>query len=297
MRASYLVFSGLFLTFLSQLSISQETPAKISPKEIIQKMDQQQRDAIRTSYSQIQLSTCPYQIQNKRPVCKNQPRTKKLESVGKNTGKDFKDSQSLSVVLEPASEKGIGMLTYSYDDNQKDTESWLYLSALGKVKRMVSGNSDDQEPVAFFGSEFSTEDMENGKVDEYNYKLLTQGAYQGQQVWVIESTPNAQRLRKTRYSKTRIWVDKKRWVALKVYTYDKRGALYKKMLFSQFKPVNQTWVAQSIRVFNVQKQRMSSLKQHNLNPGVSVPEGLLTQRSLTDFAFREQRLKRLRSSN
>ena len=29
------------------------------------------------------------------------------------------------------------MLTYQYDDPGRDTESWLYLSALGKVKRMA----------------------------------------------------------------------------------------------------------------------------------------------------------------
>lgn len=286
---------AIISTLITYLLFSPTIFAELSAYEIIVKVDNQQRVAVSSSYSQIKLSTCAYQLVNKRPVCKGSIRLKKLESASQNTGNNLKDSQSLSVVLEPASEKGVGMLTYSYEDSEKDTESWLYLSALGKVKRLISGNSDEQEPVAFFGSELSTEDMETGKVDEYDYKILTQGTYQGKQVWVIETSPKAQRLRKTSYGKTIVWIDKQRWVALKIYAYDKRGHLLKKMLFSQFKAVKQTWVAQVIRVFNVQKQRMSILKQQHFNAGVPIPKDLLTQRSLTDFAFREQGFNSLRT--
>lgn len=285
----------LCTTILSGLLLSPLTLAESNAIEIMRKVDDLQRAAVRTSYSQIILSTCRYQIQKQRPSCRSTARVKKLENASENTGAQFKDSQSLSVVLEPASEKGVGMLTFSYDKSDKNTESWLYLSALGKVKRMVSGNSEEQEPVAFFGSELTTEDMETGKIDEYRYQILTQGAYQGRQVWVIERTPTAKRLRQTRYSKTRIWIDKERLTALKAYTYDKQGKLWKKMLFSQFKAVKSAWIAQKIRVFNVQKKRMSILEQQQLNVGIAIPKGLLTQRSLTDFAFREQGFKALRA--
>ena len=83
------------------------------------------------------------------------------------------------------------MLSYSYDDSDRDNETWLYLSALGKVKRISVRNSDDEETesASIFGTEMTTEDQETGKLDDYTYELLGQGEFRGREVAVIESIP------------------------------------------------------------------------------------------------------------
>ena len=175
--------------------------------EIMQRVDRLQREVADQTLSLSRLSSCDFAVKNKQVACTEEPRVKVIESLSRQLGEAKKDSQSISIILEPARERGIGMLTYSYDDSSKDTESWLYLSALGKVKRMASGSGEDQEPVSLFGSEFSTEDMENGKTDEYEYSIVQEGEYQNTQVWVIEAKPKPVRLRKTHYSKLILWIE------------------------------------------------------------------------------------------
>ena len=218
-----------------------------------------------------------------------------MESVSRQQGDNKKDSQTISIILAPASERGIGMLTYSYDDAEKDTESWLYLSALGKVKRMASGSGEDQEPVSLFGSEFTTEDMESGKTEEYEYKILQEGAYSAKQVWVIEAKPKPIRLKKTNYSRVLIWVDKERLLALKVQAYDKRGNLHKRTIFKRFEKIQDVWLARDLTIYNLKIKRLSNMKTEKIALNISIDDDFLTKRSLTDFAYRERELNILRS--
>ena len=55
--------------------------------------------------------------------------------MGKNYGEDGKDTKNVTIVQEPAAERGVGMLSFSYDDTQRDNETWLDLSAPGKAYR------------------------------------------------------------------------------------------------------------------------------------------------------------------
>jgi outer membrane lipoprotein-sorting protein len=290
MKSFTLLFSVLFL--LSPFAFAQDNPA-----EIMEKVDRQQRDANDSTFSKSRLSTCKFSIKEKKPICIEQPRKKVIETVQKQYGAEKKDGKSISIVLEPASEKGIGMLTYSYDDEDKDTESWLYLSALGKVKRMVSGGKEEQEPVAFFGSEFTTEDMENGKTDEYSYKIVKEGKYGKSQVWVIEAIPSEKRLKKTRYSKSLTWIDKEKLVVLKTQTYDKRGAVWKKIYSKNFVQTRGIWKALETTVMNVKDNRMSTIFTDEIAVDAPIKEEFLTQRPLTDFAFRESNLGKLRKGS
>ncbi len=261
---------------------------------IIEKMDRQQREIADGTMMRSQLSTCKFGQKNKQITCVETPRVKVLESVSKQYGEEKKDSKGVSILLEPASERGIGMLTYSYDDPDKDTESWLYLSALGKVKRMASGTGEDREPVSVFGSEFTTEDMESGTVDEYTYNILQEGPFGGREVWVIEAIPKPIREPKTEYSKVLYWVDKERYTLLKAQAFDKRGKPFKQMIFKDIEQINGHWIARDVTLINLQSQRLSNMKTEAITMNVKVEDEFLTQRTLTDFAYREKTLEELR---
>jgi hypothetical protein len=287
-----------YQTALTSLVISLSTitfAADLSPQEVMDKVDQQAREVSDATLSKSQLSSCDFAIKNKKVLCTETPRLKTIESLSKQRGDAKKDAQSISIVLEPASESGIGMLTYSYDDSSKDTESWLYLSALGKVKRMASGTGEDQEPVSLFGSEFTTEDMENGKTDEYDYKLLQSGQYQGREVWVIEAKPKPVRYAKTNYGKLLYWIDQERYLPLKVQTYDKRGTLHKRIMASDHELINGHWLSRDLTIYNLKRQRLSNMKTDKIAVNVSFDPDFLTQRTLTDFAYRERVLQSLRN--
>jgi outer membrane lipoprotein-sorting protein len=265
-------------------------------RTIMARVDAAARAQNDSSFTVMQLSTCKYGISGGKVKCTQRPTVKKLESASFNTGPGGKDSRSIAIVLEPAAERGIGMLSYVYDSAAKDNETWLYLSALGKVKRIVASNSSaDSEPVSLFGSEFTTEDQETGKLDDYTYTLLDTVTYAGRKAYVIEQVPNAARAKKTRYAKTITWIDAERYVALKAEMYDKRGNEIRRLIAAKIQKVNGVWMSRSLTIMNLVSGRLSNMAMAEIHFGVQIDPELMTQRALTDTAFRERQLEALRA--
>jgi hypothetical protein len=268
----------------------------ITAIDIMERMEDNQRATSNSALSKMQLSTCRFGVKESRITCAERPRVKSLESVGKGYGEGLRDTRSVTITLEPAAERGIGMLSFAYDDASRDNESWLYLSALGRVKRLASGSDDDEtEPGSLFGSEFTTEDMDTGKLEEYTINILEDKVESGRDVWVIEMIPNEERARKSRYSRTVNYIDKERFVALRVEMYDQYDKEVKRLLGSRVELMNGIWVARSLTMMNLVSNRLSNMAFLEMHTGIDVPDEFLTQRTLTDAAFRETELEKLRS--
>jgi hypothetical protein len=287
--------TSILILALTGFASIQLTAQSLNGREIMQKVDDNQRLVSDSAFNRMQLSTCRFGIKDNRITCAEKPRVKSLESVGKNYGEAREDSKSISIVLEPASERGIGMLVYSYDDTERDNETWLYLSALGRVKRIASSNSDaDSEPASVFGSEFTTEDTETGKLEEYEITVLGETTESGRAVWKIEMLPNKTRAKKSRYSKIINYIDKERFVGLRVEMYDQYDKEVKRLLSARVELVNDNWVARSLTMMNLVTNRLSNMAYVEINTGLEVDDDFLTQRTLTDVAFREAELDKLR---
>lgn len=253
------------------------------------------RDDGDSQYAMQSIATCQYEIKNRMLSCIDKPRIKLIEMVQRDAGKNNEDSQSVMIIKKPSAEKGIGFLQYDYDESGKDTDQWMYLSAMGKIKRIVSGNDNEPKKGTLFGSEFGYEDTEQLKLEDYTYRLLKEEVYKGNDSWVIESIPTPKQARKSNYSKSIVWVDKKRYLILKTKMYDRRGRLIKQLVFSKYKEIDHIWVARKLNMNNVQTKRISTMKLNEIVLNIEVDEDLLTQRVLTDGAFREKQLKKIRA--
>ena len=272
---------------------AQNTP---DAREILEQVEDNQRSIADAAFNRIQLSSCRFGLQDNQITCAERPRVKALESVSINTGESERDTRAISIVLEPAAERGIGMLSYTYDDPSQDNETWLYLSALGQVKRIASGNSDDEsESASLFGSEFTTEDQDTGKLEDYTINMLGEGTESGRDVWLIETIPNEKRARASRYARTVQYVDKERFVVLRADMYDRTGREIKRLMASRIEQINGVWTARSLTMMNLVANRLSNMAILEINTGVDIPENFLTPRTLTDVAFREAELQNIRS--
>ena len=292
---SPLLVVALSIFFIFSVSnIYAET--NLSAREIMEKVDEESRKSTESAFTRMKLTTCKYGKRDGKVKCAEKARVKLVESAQINTGENNKDSKSIAIILEPASEKGIGMLSYSYDDSDRDNETWLYLSALGKVKRISVRNSDDEETesASIFGTEMTTEDQETGKLDDYTYELLDQGTFRGREVVVIESTPKPHRLSKSSYGKTQSWIDTERFISLKVQMFDKYNNPIKKLEVGKVEKINNVWMGRSLTFFNTVSNRLTNMKLEAINFDMDINEDFLTQRALTDQAFREKYLKDLR---
>jgi len=102
--------------------------AELTAQELVQKMDENQLQTNDSSFNLMQLTSCKYGTKDGKLKCVEKPRIKLLESAQINTGVNNKDSKSIAILLEPASERGIGMLTYTYDATSKGAINYLNLA-------------------------------------------------------------------------------------------------------------------------------------------------------------------------
>ena len=270
--------------------------AEITGVQIMQRMEDAQRATNDSSFTRLKLSSCKFGVTDGRITCAERPRVKSLESVSKNYGAELKDTKSVTITLEPAAERGIGMLSYGYDEAGRDNETWLYLSTLGRVKRIASGDSDEEtEPASLFGSEFTTEDTDTGKLEEYSFNVLEETTTSGREVWKIEMIPSEERARKTRYSRQVHYVDKERFVTLRSEMYDRYDKEIKRLMAARVELVNNIWMSRSLTMMNLVTNRLSNMAFVEIYTDLAIEDEFLTQRTLTDAAYRETELEKLRA--
>ena len=249
-----------------------------------------------TEVSRQKLSTCRFVKKNKRLVCAESPRVKVFDSVRKDFGPNQKDTKSITIIRKPVSEKGIGFLQYDYEELGRESDQWMYLAAMRKIKRIVSGNDDEPKSGSFFGSEISYEDLEARHLEDYQYRILKSVTYRKRPCWIIESLPTLKRANKSNYSKSIQWVDKERDLVLKSLLFDRQGKPVKQIVIGQVENVKGIWVARKIHVTNVQTKRRTTMSLESVMFNLEVPDTFLTQRSLTSDTFREKHLSRLSKS-
>jgi hypothetical protein len=263
--------------------------------DIMKSSDDMYRKAFTTAVIKVKLSTCRYVVGGGGTNCKEQPRVTVLEVGEKKWGAEKKDSRAISLVLQPVTDKGIGMLTYEYAESDRENDVLLYLPALEKVRRVVSGGDGNEDGGSFFGTEFFVDDTQLKKVDDYTYTMVGEEVQDGRPVWVIESTPTEKRARKTQYGKSRLWVDKERKLILREDIYNRAGKLYRQRLNKDFALIDNVWIARQQTMNNLSTNRITVIQNLSAAYNKEVPDELMTERSLTDFTFKEKILATLRS--
>lgn len=266
--------------------------ANLSAEEIVQKMID--RNDGHSSYSQNKLMSCRYKLAKGRYKCSTKPRIKMTEGISKDTGKASKDTIALNLIIKPASEKGMAFLQHDFDDEAKDTEQWMYLPAMKKLKRIISETDDGPKTGTLFGSEIAYEDIEKRHINDATYELLSEERYNKRKVWKIKSTPTAEQARKSSYAYTISWIDQERFMASKFELYDRQGQLKKTFLQQKVNRQDGIWVARQMMVINHSNQRMSLMQISKIVLNIDVPDALLGQRALNDSSYRETQLRPIR---
>lgn len=184
--------------------------------------------------------------------------------------------KSLSIFDEPADVKGTAMLTFSHGLEPDD--QWLYLPALKKVKRISSRNKSGP----FMGSTFAFEDLGSQEIEKYSYRFLREEACAEWQCYVIERTPEYEH---SGYTRQVVWLDKEGYRAVKVEYYDRKKALLKTLVASDFSQyLEHYWRSGKMDMVNhlTGKSTLLEWTEYQFQTG------------MTDQDFRSQSLKRLK---
>ena len=81
------------------------------------------------------------------------------------------------------------------------------------------------------GSEFAYEDLASQELEKYTYKWLRDETMDGRETMVIKRIPQYEY---SGYTRQVVWVDAEMWQALKVEYYDRKNALLKTLLMSDY---------------------------------------------------------------
>lgn len=292
MKINYRIFLAALFLAAPTASLAQDA------REIMIKVDNATNRSHSSSVRQMKFSTCRYRLAGGKLSCAEKPRTIRFEVFSKHraiAGGGI-DHKSLDVIVDPVSDKGTTMLSWIYADDDKPFDIWVYLPVLNKVKRLVAV-SDGNEAAAMFGSEVSTEDSsDDRKIRDYTYKLLGQETYRGRPVWKIEMTPTPSRRKRSFYSRIVTYVDRERFVILKDELYDPSGRYYKEWSVIEVKQFGKVWLPVRASMNNLLKRRITIVETSAVALNVPIEDEFHTQRSLTDFAYRERQMQLYRKS-
>lgn len=184
--------------------------------------------------------------------------------------------KSLTIFDSPRDIKGTAFLSFTHA--LLADEQWLYLPALKRVKRISSSNKSGP----FLGSEYAFEDLTSFEVAKFSYKYLRDQEVDGIDCFVIELLP---RYEHSGYTREIAWIDKDRYIVIKVEYYDRKESLLKTQLFRNYKQyLNQYWRAGEQLMSNHQNGKSTALVWEEYQFGMG----------LTDRDFDKNTLKRAR---
>jgi outer membrane lipoprotein-sorting protein len=172
--------------------------------------------------------------------------------------------KSLSVFDAPKDIKGTAFLSYTHSLVPDD--QWLYLPALKRVKRIASANKSGP----FVGSEFAYEDLTSQEVDKYTYKWLRDEPLDGRECFVIEAYPVYEN---SGYTRQVVWLDKAMYQPLKIDYYDRKNALLKSLVASDWNQYLETyWRPGRMHMQNHQTDKSTELQWSNYQFKVGLEE-------------------------
>ena len=196
-----------------------------------------------------------------------QQRTREIQAWNKRSG----DIDHMLVrFLAPADVAGTSFL-------MSDDDMWLYLPALGKVRR-IAGHA---RKGSFMGSDLSYEDMESlgsiGFAVDYEAKLMGQGKMADEDVYILELVS---RETGASYSKLDMWVSQETFLPRRIEYYDNDGKLLKALSTYEIREVQGRWVAGKMQMQNVQTGTKTTLEVTDVEFQVDIDDDIFTTRSL-----------------
>lgn len=197
-------------------------------------------------------------------------RVREIQQFSKDYGKEEK---SIMFFLSPADVRNTSFMNWSYDEEGRDDDQWIYLPALKKVKRISSDSKSDY----FMGSDFTYDDLGDRHPSEDTHKLLREEKINGEDCFVVESIPKEEDYM---YLKTVTWVSKDKWIGLKKEFYDEDGDHLKNLTVEKYDKIDGFWVILHSEMHNIQKDHKTIMKLKNVKLNTGIDDGMFTERMM-----------------
>jgi hypothetical protein len=212
---------------------------------------------------------------------RDRQRIRNLKLYSKDYGMDTK---TLSLFESPADIRGTAYLNFDWNESLRDHDSWLYLPALQRVKRLAGSDTSD----SFLGSDFTYADINGFEIDWYDYSFVNESEIvDGDDCWVIEMIPKPEFKDRaeeaTGYSKMQSWISKEKLVQLRGQVWEIRGNRVKFFTASEVELIEDIWTVkrlQAITTRNDRQEHASVLQINSIDYNSEVADDLLTTEAM-----------------
>ncbi|MEE9384702.1 MAG: outer membrane lipoprotein-sorting protein [Nannocystaceae bacterium] len=208
---------------------------------------------------------------------KGEARTRKIAMATK-LFDGGKTEKRIYKFVAPADVKGTGVLTFDYEDKPDDT--WIFLPALRKTRRIVRS----QRSKSFMGSEFSYADLNVPVISDFSYRHIRSESVDGASCWVIEALPTTKKIAASEgYSRKLYWVHRTEFTIRRAEYYDPKGDLLKELTITNTRlldPKNKRYRSMHMEMHNRKNGRRSIFHSEKLEFAPATKDEFFTMRYL-----------------
>lgn len=210
-----------------------------------------------------------------------EPKTRLLYVYAKQVGP--KERWSLMRFIKPEDVDKTGLLTKDYAGDNSD--QWLYLPALKRVRRIASSRNGGR----FVGSDFFYEDLKDREPDMDHHRIIGTDKVGGVPCTLLESTPADKK--NSVYGKRLSCIHNGLKLPLRVDFYGPgSNEPYKRLQASKIKKIQGYWTIFESKMENLESGHTTRLVTTDIVYDQNIPEELFSQRGLSDdsreLAFR-----------
>jgi len=188
--------------------------------------------------------------------------------------KDYGDVEKSAIVFTvPKDVAGVAYLSFEYPDKEdgssKDSDSWLYMPAMKKVRRISSNGKDDE----FMGSDFTYADMGERGLLKDTFTLIGSENVDGEDCWTVEAKA------KDKNEKTQrrvLWFRKDNYILVKGEFYDRTDKLERELACSDIKQIEGIWTTGKMFMKNVKTGHSTLLEMKDVKYNMDLSDSLFT---------------------
>lgn len=217
---------------------------------------------------------------------KGQKRVRRMKTFRKDYGKSMKDEKAVFFFTSPQDIKDTVYLSYDWEDEDVDDDSWLYLPSLKRVKRLAEADKSD----AFLGSDFSYTDIRTYKGHFWDYTMVsTSELVDGHECWVVEGLAKKgiekKVMQETGYTKVHIWVRKDNFMKVAGKFWVKKGKKIKYLKTKNVVEIDGIWTVLVNQMITTKHERVEHTTIIKL-------DNVVYDKGVDDSFFTPQRMKR-----
>lgn len=199
-------------------------------------------------------------------------------TITRQMGTGTSGAARLARFLSPSDVKGTAVLTV--EQAARDDDIWLFLPALGKVRRLQAENKRD----AYMGTDLSYGDVIGHAPEDWNHRVTGSAAVDGVPCWIIESLPRSPAVAASSgYGRRVNWVRSDNAVMVRAELYSVQGHLSKRITQRAITRVSQSparWQAMHIVAENVQSRHRTDIILSGYQANIGLAADQFTPRAL-----------------